>query len=163
MFRTEHLASTISLVLGIVALVAGVASFAQPSASHDGLDFGPVIILSAIASHLATSRRTNPNANVPLAIVFEVLCAGALLLLWLGNQRLKYDLGTDPFAYGLIPIWALAAYLVAFFRAIGGGRIRCPHCAERIRREALVCRFCGRDVERTGVQSGRMAGRSSVV
>ncbi len=26
-----------------------------------------------------------------------------------------------------------------------GGR-SCPHCAERIRREAVICRFCGRDV-----------------
>jgi hypothetical protein len=26
------------------------------------------------------------------------------------------------------------------------GRQQCPHCAEFIRREALVCRYCGRDV-----------------
>jgi len=27
-----------------------------------------------------------------------------------------------------------------------GDRMRCPHCAELIRSEARVCRFCGRDV-----------------
>lgn len=26
------------------------------------------------------------------------------------------------------------------------GRLRCPYCAEFIRREARVCHFCGRDV-----------------
>jgi hypothetical protein len=27
------------------------------------------------------------------------------------------------------------------------GLRKCPHCAEMIKREAKVCRFCGRDVE----------------
>ena len=31
-------------------------------------------------------------------------------------------------------------------RQIDQGGRQCPHCAEIIRREAKVCRFCGRDV-----------------
>lgn len=27
------------------------------------------------------------------------------------------------------------------------GRRPCPHCAELIKREAVACRYCGRDVE----------------
>lgn len=32
-------------------------------------------------------------------------------------------------------------------RAIEAGNLKCPHCAEWIKREARVCRFCSRDVE----------------
>lgn len=37
------------------------------------------------------------------------------------------------------------------------GRTRCPHCAEWIRREARVCKHCGRDVE---PQSARLPDRT---
>ena len=35
-------------------------------------------------------------------------------------------------------------------RAVGAGDQKCPHCAEWIKGEAKVCRFCGRDVEPAG-------------
>lgn len=53
----------------------------------------------------------------------------------------------------LLPILALPLVLLAKpdrlvleQRALGWDSVRCPHCAEIVRREAKVCRFCGRDL-----------------
>lgn len=32
-------------------------------------------------------------------------------------------------------------------QALAAGNLKCPSCAEWIKRDARVCRFCGRDVE----------------
>jgi hypothetical protein len=49
-------------------------------------------------------------------------------------------------------VYGAALFIVAFPHALlarpveGAGVRKCPHCAELIKVEANVCRYCGRDV-----------------
>ena len=91
---------------------------------------------------------------------------GALLLAFLG-----FTLGCMG-AYGAKPIFNGVEFFIAALgggagllvgAAVGGGAAwlftasqdtgpsqKCPHCAEKIKLEAKICRFCGRNVEEAG-------------
>ncbi len=53
------------------------------------------------------------------------------------------------FLFGaIVVIFPAFYYLAKYLTAIGGKA--CPHCAEKIKKDAKVCRYCHLDV--TGVQ-----------
>lgn len=89
------------------------------------------------------SRNSHPN-EVSIAVLNLLL--GWTLLGWVGAL-----------------VWALtqpapAAAPVAVQPLAGAGdRVACPFCGEMVMRQAIVCRFCGRDLERqtpTGMALG---------
>ena len=46
-------------------------------------------------------------------------------------------------------------------RLKAGDSRKCPFCAEITKREAVVCRYCGRDLPAVTFDSGEAAGRST--
>ena len=58
-----------------------------------------------------------------------------------------------PIVLNLFLGWTLLGWVVALAWAVSlkptqraGAKRQCPHCAESIRSEAVVCRFCQREV-----------------
>jgi len=49
------------------------------------------------------------------------------------------------FLIGVIAVIFTAFYLLAKYLAVIGGK-PCPHCGEKIKEVATVCRYCQRDV-----------------
>lgn len=89
------------------------------------------------------------NLGPEFLVVWVVM---AIIGAMIGSSK---GMGSAGFFLGLLlgPIgWIIVAVLqpstaTADRVAVGEGRRPCPHCAEFIRPEANVCRFCGRDVE----------------
>ena len=107
----KHLGSTVALILGTLALVAGLA---HPSST---LTAGAIIIVGALAYRSAKKRKlgevkTSITRQI-LEIIALILIAAAVLL---QNDAAK-QIETDPVPNLIIPLWAIIAYVVLIFKA----------------------------------------------
>lgn len=108
-----------------------------------GEDLGrPYAVLGPITARVTAGAawnkaRTVEDVNSKLREVALPMGANAII-------GARYDRGVSATSWK-----ALTAYGVAVFAATAGRQ--CPHCAETIKSEAKVCRFCGHDVEPLGL------------
>lgn len=66
-----------------------------------------------------------------------------------GGHPLAWATSTFLALIIFLPLWLLMRPAKGL-----GTRRRCPYCAEEIQRAAVVCRFCGREVEPIAIEVG---------
>jgi uncharacterized oligopeptide transporter (OPT) family protein len=81
-----------------------------------------------------------------LLLIFWALCGIAAAMIASSKSRSVGGWFFGGLLFGPLGVLIVACLSPITTTADEGGR-PCPHCAETIKRAAVVCRFCGRDVE----------------
>ncbi|MEX2514664.1 MAG: hypothetical protein WD335_00850 [Candidatus Paceibacterota bacterium] len=112
MFNKKFIGSNISLVIGILAIIAGLAN---PSST---LLAGIYIVLGAIAYKSLKKRKLGIVQDSKIRPILEVVAIFAIVVLVLMQNNLRMHLINDPFPNLVIPLWVIVSYLIVYFRDI---------------------------------------------
>jgi hypothetical protein len=113
-----HLGSSITLVLGFFGLIGALSAAFKGEDTSGMLVGGPIMILGALAYRSAKKRQRDEVASTFLRWMFEGTAILLIVLLLTSQNDLKYLMTTYPAPYFIMPVWAIAAYLVAAVKAM---------------------------------------------
>lgn len=116
MKKINHLGSIVSLILGWLGIIAGVAQLGNPNQTANSGNFiipGIVIVLGALAYRSAKRRKLGERENTGFRIFLEVVAVVISMLLILLQNNLLYLIENDPVTNVIIPAWVLLAYITA--------------------------------------------------
>jgi len=109
---TEFFGSSSAITLGVLYFLSGVNVVAQKTGgSADGLIFGLVAILGALAYKSAKKRKLKLKPNSLIRIGFEIIAIALILAsVLMSNADIKKFIVETPISF-LIWFWSLLAYL----------------------------------------------------
>ncbi|MAZ40872.1 hypothetical protein CL654_02045 [bacterium] len=110
MFNKKFIGSTVALVVGVLAIVAGLA---EPSST---MFAGIYIVLGSLAYRSLKKRKLGMVQDSKIRLILEVVGILAIILLILMQNNLQANIVNDPFPNIVIPLWVIVAYLVVYFR-----------------------------------------------
>jgi hypothetical protein len=114
----RHLGSSISFLLGTLAIAGGVSRIAQPVDDPNkggALIAGVVMILGALAYRSAKKRKLCEVKSALTRQFLEIALIVLICLVIFAQKNLAYLIETDPVPNAVIPIWAIGAYLIVTF------------------------------------------------
>lgn len=107
----KHLGSTIALVFGAFALIAGLSSIQRGGTSETAL-IGFITVLGALAYRSAKKRKLGEARPTTLRKGWEVVLLLTIGVAVLARNNLQSTIVNEPLASVIAPVWALGAYLV---------------------------------------------------
>lgn len=145
------------LVVGILNIVAGImiTGFGWPGGIFS-IIVGVVELISASHYWSTPPRRTKPpNAVAILEIVNVFVSLGSLWSVIAGMRNLVRLSRPEVKAYFAGLRDPASVVLCTELPAFADELKKCPKCAERIREDALVCRYCRHEFDETEVAATR--------
>lgn len=113
----QHLGSTIAIVMGILLFGSGAGQATKNvelGMAHAA--GGIVAILGAIAYRSAKKRAMGQAKNTAIRVCLEIAAIVVPIFLIVRQREFFDRFYVNPFCYGIIPLWVIIAYVVAFVR-----------------------------------------------
>jgi hypothetical protein len=107
----RHLGSSLALVFGCLAAIAGIAQVGNGVQSGSAVG-GAVMVIGALAYRSAKKRRLGEVNSTLIRRTVEYALLLSLILIVLLQNNLKYLIASDPVNNAVIPLWAVIAYTV---------------------------------------------------
>ena len=103
--------SSTALAIGVLSVVAGL-SLAGQGQTNENVEAGIGIVVGALAYRSLKKRLIGLKSTAISTLIYEYVCltiAALILLLGFANGQLWYE---NPFAFVVVPVWAIGAYFV---------------------------------------------------
>lgn len=112
--KRKFIGSTVALILGTISFLAAIAQTANGNASNPLA--GEIMILGALAYKSLKKRKLGIVKQSGARQTYELALIALIILLVALQNDLKSQIAIYPFQNIIIPLWALIAYAVLFFK-----------------------------------------------